>query len=144
MVKKSSHYVNSRELEEWWTGWLITMDMYAWDQMSAMIFKMCEGIATKFNPRTKEEHEEHSHDAFFLTMEKIRNGKLKFEPGRAPVFNLLTTTIYRHLFSKMNKENRRKKHHAKYMDRVLEDHPELQQAMRKNEVRQEFVDYAPQ
>lgn len=133
--KKSKHYVNSRELEEWWTGWMVTEDPYAWDQMSQMIYKMCEGVATHFHPATKEEHEEHTHDAFFMTVEKIKDGRLKFDPGRAPVFNLLTTTIFRHLYSKMNKEKRQRDLITKYMDRVLDEHPDLRQSLRKSEVK---------
>lgn len=134
MAKK--HYVSSKELEEWWTGWIVTEDDYAWNKLASMIYKMCEGIATKFSPRTHEEHQEHTHDAFYLVLEKIKLGKLKFTPGRAPVFNLLTTTIYRHLYSKMNKETRRKDLMVKYMDRVLDDFPDLRKALRKGEVKE--------
>ena len=127
-------YVDSNELEEYWSGWLITGCDFAWEQMSGMIYKICEGIATKFNPSTPEEHVEHTHDAFMLTIDKIRRGKLKFTPGRAPVFNLLTTTIYRHLYSKMNKEKRRRQHHTKYVNKfVLENHPEMLPALQGRE-----------
>jgi hypothetical protein len=126
MIKRKKFYVDSKALEEYWTGWLTTDDEYAWSKMSDMIYQMCGGIATHFNPATQEIHEEHTHDAFMLTIEKIRLGKLRFEPGRAPVFNLLTTTIFRHLYSKMNKEKRRKTHHAKYIEKFInEECPEL-------------------
>ena len=115
-------YVDSNLIEEWWTGWIITGDRYAWDQISKMIYKMCDGVSTHFNPKSEEEHIEHTHDAFMLTLEKIRNGKLRFEPGRAPVFNLLTTTIFRHLYSKMNKEKRRRNHHANYFNKMAAEH----------------------
>lgn len=126
MAKKKPNYVSSKELEEWWMGWIVIRDPYAWEMMSGMIYKICEGIATKFHPPSPDEHQEHTHDAFLMTMEKISNGKLTFTPGRAPVFNLLTTTIFRHLYSKMNKEKRRKQHTAKYIDKIItEKHPEL-------------------
>lgn len=122
----TKHYIDSKELQEWWTGWLITGCPYAWDQMCSMIFKICEGVARHFHPPTPDEHQEHAHDAFIMTIDKIKSGKLKFDPGRAPVFNLLTTTIFRHLYSKMNKETRRKKHHLKYIHKhITEQHPDL-------------------
>lgn len=117
-------YVDSKELEEWWAGWLITQDQYAWEQISDMIYRICNGIATRFNPRNDEEHTELLHDTFTTTMEKIKLGKLKFEPGRAPVFNLLTTTIFRQLYSKMNKEKRRKIHQTKYIQKIVAEHSE--------------------
>ncbi len=120
-----SKYVDSKELEEWWAGWLITCDQYAWEKMSSMIYQICHGIATHFNPRDDEEHAELRHDAFMTTMEKIKLGKLRFDPGRAPVFNLLTTTIFRQLYSKMNKEKRRKIHQTKYIQKIAaENHLE--------------------
>jgi hypothetical protein len=128
-------YVDSKELEQWWTGWLVTDDPYAWSKMSDMIYAMCNGIATHFNPRDEEEHVELRHDAFMTTMEKIKAGKLKFIPGKAPVFNLLTTTIFRQLYSRMNKEKRRKTHQAKYAQKfVAENHPEFLKLMQQEEV----------
>ena len=132
MAKK--YYVDSVVLEEFWTGWIVTGDPYAWDEMSSMIYKICEGIATHFHPPTPEEHVEHTHDAFTMTVEKIKCGKLKFDPGRAPVFNLLTTTIFRHLYSKMNKEKRRRYHQNNYIKKTIsEDHPELLAAFHRGE-----------
>ena len=132
-MAKKKYYVNSKELEEFWTGWLVTGCDIAWEQMSSMIYRMCEGIATKFNPSSEEEHTEHAHDAFIMTMDKIMRGKLRFDPGRAPVFNLLTTTIFRHLYSKMNKQKRHRQHHAKYVNTyVSENHPDLLPAVRRD------------
>jgi hypothetical protein len=121
-------YVNSNELEEWWAGWNITGCEYAWEQMSSMISKICFGVARKFNPRDEDEYYEHVHDALVQTLEKIHSGKLKFKHGQAPVFNLLTTTIFRILYSKMNKQKRTKEHLANYTQLFLQDvrrkHPE--------------------
>jgi hypothetical protein len=113
-------YIDTNVLEEWWAGWLITGDKYTWDRLSGMIYKMSFGIACHFNPSNEEEHQDYAHETFLQTMEKIKLGKLKFIPGKAPVFNLLTTTIMRQLYSKMNKETRRKKHMTKYAVRVWE------------------------
>jgi DNA-directed RNA polymerase specialized sigma24 family protein len=115
----NKHYVDTIDLEEWWMGWIVTGDEYAWDQLANMIYKMCFGISCHFNPSSEEEHQDYSHETFLQTMEKIKLGKLKFIPGKAPVFNLLTTTIMRQLYSKMNKEKRRKTHMFKYAEKVL-------------------------
>lgn len=125
-TKKSKHYVNSAELEEWWQGWINTHCEYAWANMSNMIHRICSGIATKFNPKDEDELHDLINDAWVQTMDKIKTGKLRFTHGKAPVFNLVTTTVFRILYSKMNRQKRQKEHHKKYTYRyVQEKAPEL-------------------
>ena len=125
-MKKSAHYVNSTELEQWWTTWLETGGAKAWDEVSDRIFRICSGVATKFNPKTEEDHTEHVHDAWIQTMDKIKCGKLKFTKGKAPVFNLVTTTVFRILYSKMNKQKKQREHHKKYAYLFVQNNmPEL-------------------
>jgi hypothetical protein len=120
------HYINSEELEEWWQGWLITRDPHCWSEMSDRIYRICSGIATNFNPRDEEEHQEHVHDAWMHCMDKIQSGKLRFTAGKAPVFNLVTTTIFRILYSKMNKQKRQREHDKKYAQLFIQQNaPEL-------------------
>ena len=109
MKKTKTDYVDTVELEKCWAHWLKTEDPKSWERLQQDVYKICQGVAVRFNPKDEEEHMELSHHTFALTIEKIRNRKLVFEAGRAPVFNLLTTTIFRHLYSLMNKNNRRKK-----------------------------------
>jgi len=56
-------------------------------------------------------------------LEKIKDGRLKFIPGKAPVFNLLTTTIFRHLYSKKNKDSRRCRIMSNYRQKLLDSSP---------------------
>jgi len=116
------HYVDNKALEEWWTGWNVLKDPYAWDHLSEMIYLICNGVATRFRPQDDEEHAEHVHDAFIQTMDKIKDGRLKFTPGRAPAFNLLTTTIFRILYSKMNRQTTRREHERKYCKQYIASH----------------------
>jgi hypothetical protein len=119
-------YVDTKELEEWWQGWLITGCPIAWEETATRIHKICCGIATRFNPKSEDEYHEHVHDAFTQTIEKIKTGKLKFTPGKAPVFNLITTTVFRILFSKMNKSKKHREHEKKYIYEQTQDYaPEL-------------------
>lgn len=130
-IKHTKHYVNSKELEEWWLGWCVTHCLVAWEETSERIFHICCGVATRFNPKTDEELQEHAHDAWFQVMEKIKSGKLRFTPGRAPVFNLVTTTVFRILYSKMNKQKKQRDHHKRYTVQHLQEHnPELLKEMR--------------
>jgi hypothetical protein len=122
----AKHYVNSVELENHWDNWLQTSDPVSWDHMSTSIYQICNGIATKFNPKSEEDYIEHVHDAWSQTMDKIKTGKLKFTKGRAPVFNLITTTVFRILFSKMNKQKKQREHHKKYAYQFIQNNmPEL-------------------
>jgi hypothetical protein len=107
--KTKTFYVDTNELEKCWAHWLETEDPKSWENLQNDVYKICQGVAVRFNPRDEEEHAELSHHTFVMTIDKIKSRKLIFEPGRAPVFNLLTTTIFRHLYSLMNKNNRRRK-----------------------------------
>jgi len=111
-------YVISEELEFDWTQWQQDGNLYAWERLQEQIYKMCMGIAIKFRPINEEEHRELAHESFVLTMAKIRDGRLTFD-DRAPVFNLLTTTIFRHLYSLKNKDSRRRNAMNKYAKKIL-------------------------
>lgn len=108
-MNKKKFYVNTVELENHWTQWLNDKtNVEAWQKLQEGIYKICYGVAIHFHPRDEDTHNEFAHEAFILTIAKISDGRLTFIPGKAPVFNLLTTTIFRHLYSKMNKESRRR------------------------------------
>jgi hypothetical protein len=138
------HYADSAELERHWAAWLAAKAKGEtapenWRQLQEGIYKICQGVATQFNPRDDDEHEELSHETFVLTIDKIESGKLIFKPGKAPVFNLLTTTIFRHLYSFKNKQNRRHKLLlTKYLqqpgviNRITDDRPDLARALLTN------------
>lgn len=120
---KKKYYVDSKQLEQYWTAWLADKnDKAAWENLLNSIMKICMGVAIHFHPKTEDEHEELAHEAFALTIDKISDGRLKFTPGRAPVFNLLTTTVFRHLYSKMNKDSRRRAVMASYKRKLEDDH----------------------
>lgn len=89
----------------------------SWQAMTIDIEKMCRGIASKFNlpPDAKADL---ASDALLLVMEKIKSRRLTFTPGRAPVFNLLTTTIHRVIFSILNRDNRTKQKLADVVGQV--------------------------
>jgi len=119
---KKAYYVDNAELERDWTQWNYDRDVMSWSRLSTGIYKICQGVAVKFNPRNDEEHAEYAHDALVLTLEKIRDGRLQFIPGKAPVFNLLTTTIFRHLYSRMNKDARRSRVMSNLRQKKLDEH----------------------
>jgi hypothetical protein len=87
-----------------------------WHLMLEDINRMCQGIAMKFNLPTEEEHQDFSNEALLQVMNKLVNKKLVYTPGRAPVFNLLTTTIHRCMFSIMNRRKTQKNGLYKLMD----------------------------
>jgi hypothetical protein len=120
MVKKS--YVDSKALENHWTSWLDNKGDESWKALLDGIYKICYGVAIHFHPKDDDEHNELAHEAFILTVDKIKDGRLKFTPGKAPVFNLLTTTVFRHLYSKMNKDSRRKVVLANFKQKLIDDH----------------------
>ena len=124
MAKVKKHYVDSKVLEAHWAKWLDTADKESWKSLLEGIYKICEGVAVHFNPKDEEEHLDLTHETFTMTIHKIQAGKLKFIPGKAPVFNLLTTTIMRQLYSLKNRDSRRRRLHDKYKQRVVDEKPE--------------------
>jgi len=115
-------YVDSNELEDWWEGWLVTNCPYAWEQVACRVYRICNGVVRHFNPRDEEETHDHIYDAFIQTIEKIRSRKLVVVRGRAPVFNLITTTVFRILYSKMNKQRKHREHFQKYCVQYVQKH----------------------
>ena len=74
-----------------------------WNLVLCDINLMCMGISTKFHQKTEEDQMELANEALLQVMNKLVSDRLVYTPGRAPVFNLLTTTIYRCMYSIMNK-----------------------------------------
>lgn len=89
-----------------------------WHAMLNDVDKMCHGIATKFNQPNEEEQSELANEALLQVAKKMANYKLVYTPGRAPVFNLLTTTIHRCMYSIMNRRNNQRKGLQKYINEL--------------------------
>ncbi len=89
-----------------------------WHHMLSDISKMCMGIATKFNMPTEEETFDLANEALLAVTNKLVKRKLVYTPGLAPVFNLLTTTIYRCMYSIMNRRNSQKNNLSKLLNDV--------------------------
>lgn len=90
----------------------------SWHLMIEDINKMCLGIAMKFNLQSEEETTDFANEALLQVMRKLKDRKLVYTPGRAPVFNLLTTTIYRCMFSIMNRRKTQKNGLYKLIDEM--------------------------
>jgi len=89
----------------------------SWESMLIDINKMCLGIASKFHQKTAEELNDLANEALLQVANKLYTDRLVYTPGRAPVFNLLTTTIHRCMFSIMNK----RKNQREGLNRLLQD-----------------------
>lgn len=77
----------------------------SWHGLLADIGKICTGISMRFNLLNDDEYADLSNDALLQVINKLVNNRLVYTPGRAPVFNLLTTTIHRCMYSLLNKKN---------------------------------------
>lgn len=94
----------------------------AWHAMLTDINNMCLGIAVKFNPQSEEEKNELAGEALLQVVRKLERGRLVYTPGRAPVFNLLTTTIHRCMYSIMNKNTKIRKNSVKLANDLSSGH----------------------
>jgi hypothetical protein len=74
-----------------------------WHHMLTDISNICQGISMNFKMPSDEERQDLASDAFLQITNKLTTGRLVYLPGRAPVFNLLTTTVYRIIYSILNK-----------------------------------------
>jgi hypothetical protein len=90
----------------------------SWQAMLQDIAKMCNGVASKFNQQSAEETNNLASEALVQVISKIARGRLRYTPGRAPVFNLLTTTIHRCIYSILSKDTRQKKNFAAFADHL--------------------------
>jgi hypothetical protein len=88
---------------------------YSWELMLCDINSMCHGIASKFHPPNEEELHELANDAIIQVINKLRTRRLVYIPGKAPVFNLLTTTIFRCMYSICNRKKQQRKGSTKFM-----------------------------
>lgn len=88
----------------------------SWHAMLEDITKICNGVVTKFHMRSEEEQADLAGEAFLQITNKLVTGRLVYMPGRAPVFNLLTTTTYRIIYSILNKKNSQKEKIRKFID----------------------------
>lgn len=81
----------------------------SWAAMINDIDQTCRGISRKFDPWSEEERNNLANEALSQVMVKLKSRKLTYTPGLAPVFNLITTTIYRCMFSIKNRETKQRK-----------------------------------
>jgi DNA-directed RNA polymerase specialized sigma24 family protein len=91
----------------------------SWQAMLEDIAKMCYGIASKFNQQSAEETDNLASEALVQVISKIARGRLRYTPGRAPVFNLLTTTIHRCIYSILSKDTRQRKNFTSFADNLI-------------------------
>lgn len=89
-----------------------------WHAMLGDIDKMCQGIAMRFKQPTEEEQMELANEALLQVTNKLASYKLVYTPGLAPVFNLLTTTIHRCMYSIMNRRKTQRQGLQKFVDDV--------------------------
>ena len=110
---------------------LESTEVDSWAAMLADVNSICNGIATKFNPANEEEKNDLANEAIVQVANKLRTRKLTYTPGRAPVFNLLTTTTYRCLYSVMNRRKLQRQGMAKlFTDCRSNSVPETQRSYR--------------
>jgi DNA-directed RNA polymerase specialized sigma24 family protein len=91
----------------------------SWQAMLQDIAKMCNGVASKFHQQSIEETNNLASEALVQVISKIARGRLKYTPGKAPVFNLLTTTIHRCIYSILSKDKRQKKNFTTFADNLV-------------------------
>lgn len=77
-----------------------------WEYICNDILNICKGVSLKFGNKSDEEREDMAVTAFMQIINKIKREKLIYIPGKAPVFSLLTTAIYRCMYSIVNKEDK--------------------------------------
>jgi hypothetical protein len=90
-----------------------------WERLTSMIHKICCGVVLNFRPPSDDVKNELVQEAFTHTLTKIHRGKLKFTPGKAPPFNLLTTAIFRIMYSIKNKEKRDRDHRSRLVEQLM-------------------------
>lgn len=86
--------------------------LQSWQRIIVDVENTCKGVSHKFKMADDDRHDL-VQEAITQIIRKLRHGKLVYKPGKAPVFNLLTTTIHRCMYSVLNKTGRARKSSAK-------------------------------
>jgi hypothetical protein len=94
----------------------------SWDDVLRDIYKMCNGISKRFNMPSDEDRNELANEAALQVIRKLKRGKLVYTPGKAPVFNLLTTTIHRCMYSALSRDQRRARNARAYAEEIKSQH----------------------
>jgi len=94
----------------------------SWQLILEDIYKMCNGISKKFNMPSEDDRNELANDAVYQVIRKLKTKKLTYTPGKAPVFNLLTTTIHRCMYSALVRDQRRMRNAKAYADELKAQH----------------------
>jgi len=94
----------------------------SWNDVLQDVYKMCNGIAMRFNMPSEEDRDELASEAALQVIRKLKARKLIYTPGLAPVFNLLTTTIHRCMYSTLSREQRRIRNTKAYAEEIKAQH----------------------
>jgi len=89
----------------------------SWQKILSDINLMCSGISKKFT-LPDEDQKDLATDALMQVIGKLTRYKLVYTPGKAPVFNLLTTTIHRCMFSILNRKKNKKQNLNKLIEGI--------------------------
>ena len=89
-----------------------------WLVLCLEVKKLCEGISRNFFT-DDDSRIEIEQEAFTMVIDKIKHFKLCFLPGKAPVFNFLTTAIHRCIYNYLRKVNRYKKQMSDLQNRLI-------------------------
>ena len=102
---------------------------FYWKAILQDIFSICSGVARKFSKQSTDVLHDLANETVCQVASKIIRGKLVYTPGRAPVFNLITTTVHRCIFSTLSKDQRWRNN--------LQRHAEYCSANQDNNIRKE-------
>lgn len=80
----------------------------SWEKLALNVQAICSGISKKFTLPSPDYYEDLANDAMLQVLTKMKARKLIYTPGRAPVFNLLTMTVHRIIFSILKTNKRRR------------------------------------
>ena len=90
----------------------------SWQDVLEDIGLMCQGIAMNFNQDSEGARHDLAQEALLQVISKLRRGKLVYIPGKAPVFNLLTTTIHRCMYSILSRDTRQRQNLRSLLDKA--------------------------
>ena len=79
---------------------------HSWTELANQVYSICSGIAKKFANINDPKYDDIVSTTNLAIITKLKNKKLKFTPGLAPVFSLMTMAIHRETFTIFNSDKR--------------------------------------
>lgn len=111
-------FIDSATLKDTWINWQISGDSGNWQNLNLMVYNISSNIVHCKFFSTNADLDDLTQDTYIYVMNKIRDGKMIYNPDYGKPFNLLTTTTIRSIINILDKTNRKNTNFKSMCDKI--------------------------